>query len=162
MTAHLTKTRAKNSKPIWLCDTSLAIADGGSGAALVWAKANGFDGKAGSLLLVPNEKGEVSGALFGVASQTPDEQLSFGKLATGLPAGDWHFVGPPANPELATLGFLLGGYRFDKYRKSSDKVVSLTTPEGIDQAAVERIATAVYLARDLINTPANDMGPQAI
>jgi leucyl aminopeptidase len=162
MTAQLTKTRAKNSKPIWLCDTSLTIPDGSGGPALVWAKANGFDGKPGSLLLVPNEKGEVAGALFGVGSQTPDEQLSFGKFSIGLPTGDWHFVGPPANPELATLSFLLGGYRFDKYRKSSDKAVSLATPEGVEQAAIERIATAVFLARDLINTPANDMGPQAI
>ncbi len=162
MTAHLTKTRAKNSKPIWLCDTLLTIPGGDGDAALVWAKASGFDGKPGSLLLVPNEKGEVSGALFGVASQTPDEQLSFGKLATGLPAGDWHFASLPANPQLATLGFLLGGYRFDKYRKGSDKLISLATPEGVDQAAIERIATAVFLARDLINTPANDMGPQAI
>lgn len=162
MTAQLTKSRAKSSKAIWLCDTSLIIADGGRGPVQVWAKANGFDGKPGSLLLVPNEKGEVASALFGVASQTPDEQLSFGKLATGLPAGDWHFANLPANPQLAALGFLLGGYRFDKYRKSSDKLVSLATPEGVDQGAIERVATAVFLARDLINTPANDMGPQAI
>ena len=99
MTTQLTKTRAKNSKPIWLCDTALNIADGSGTTVIIWAKANGFDGKPGSLLLVPGDRGEVAGALFGVGSQTPDEQLAFGKLATGLPAGDWHFASQPENPD---------------------------------------------------------------
>ncbi len=162
MTAKLVKSIAQNSKPVWLCDASLSIADGDNRRVSIWAKANGFDGKSGSLLLVPDDKGEVAGALFGTGSQTTDERLGFGKLATGLPAGDWHFASPPANSELAAVGFLLGGYQFDKYRKGSDKVVSLTTPDGVDQKSVERIAKAVFFARDLINTPANDMGPQAI
>ncbi len=162
MTAQLTKARAKNSKPIWFCDTSSKIANGGGTTVVIWAKANDFDGKPGSLLLVPDENGDVVGALFGVAPQTPDEQLSFGKLATLLPAGDWHFADKPANPELAALGFLLGGYRFDKYRKPGEKLVSLAVPDGVEQGALERLAKAVFLARDLINTPANDMGPQAI
>ena len=162
MTTQLTKTRAKNSKPIWLCDTALNIADGSGTTVIIWAKANGFDGKPGSLLLVPGDRSEVAGALFGVGSQTPDEQLAFGKLATDLPAGDWHFASQPENPDTAALGFLLGGYRFERYKKAGSKSVSLHTPEGVDQAAVERIAKAVFFARDLINTPANDMGPQAI
>ena len=50
-------------------------------------------------------------------------------------------------------------YRFTRYRKAEDKEIRLELPAGVDGADLTRIAEGVWLARDLINTPANDMGP---
>src|SRR5208282_4597977 len=59
----------------------------------------------------------------------------------------------------AALGWALGGYRFARYRKETKPLAALAWPKGADRAAVERCADAIFLARDLINTPASDMGP---
>ena len=60
---------------------------------------------------------------------------------------------------LPTLAFALGSYRFNRYRKADALDVRLVPPDGIDAADIARIAEAAGLARDLINTPSNDMGP---
>jgi leucyl aminopeptidase len=57
------------------------------------------------------------------------------------------------------LAFALGGYRYGRYRKPDGPDVKLVPPDGIDIADVARMANAATLARDLINTPSNDMGP---
>src|SRR5262249_60559234 len=78
----------------------------------------------------------------------------------GLPrAGTSRSADPPHDLRLGTLAFALGTYRFARYRKPDDKEVSLEVPEGVDADDLTRIAEGVGLARDLINTPANDMGP---
>ena len=68
-----------------------------------------------------------------------------------------------ASSALAALAFLLGGYRFSRYlgKKDKEKTV-LGVPDGMDKEDVRRQANAVYLARDLINTPTNDMGPEQL
>ena len=65
----------------------------------------------------------------------------------------------PHDARLAALAFALGAYRFTRYRKTKDKSVKLVLPDGVDGDDLTRIADGVTLARDLINTPANDMGP---
>ena len=65
----------------------------------------------------------------------------------------------PHDARLAALAFALGSYRFTRYRKSDGKTVRLEIPEGVDAGEISRIVEAAFLARDLINTPANDMGP---
>jgi leucyl aminopeptidase len=87
-----------------------------------------------------------------------------GKLATLLPAGVWRFASPPADPRLAALAFALGLYRFSRYRatEEKDKAPRLELPQSADGADLSRIVEAVFLARDLINTPANDLGPAEI
>jgi leucyl aminopeptidase len=76
-----------------------------------------------------------------------------------LPAGTYRFANAPHDARLAALAFALGSYRFARYRKVKDKAVRLVLPEGVDGDDLTRIAEGVTLARDLINTPANDMGP---
>ena len=76
-----------------------------------------------------------------------------------LPGGLYRFGNRPPDPTLAALGFLLGSYRFERYRKAKPGSASLVAPDGVDLAEVDRVAGAVALARDLINTPANDLGP---
>ena len=64
----------------------------------------------------------------------------------------------PMTPRLAALAFALGAYRFARYGKSATEL-RLELPAAADGADLSRIVEAVYLARDLVNTPANDMGP---
>jgi leucyl aminopeptidase len=162
MTAKLLTFPAKDSKPVWLVIPGEKYPAGLPAHAVQWANGNAFDGKPGSFLIIPDGTGQIAGALFGTGNSTPDELLIYGKLATALPQGNWHFETPPERPDLAALGFLLGGYRFAKYKGEAKLAVALACPHGVDPKMVTRIATAMFLARDLVNTPANDMGPEAI
>src|SRR5262249_33943895 len=69
------------------------------------------------------------------------------------------FANAPHDARLAALAFALGCYRFDRYRKVDSPSVRLVPPDGVDAADVARMADAAMLARDLVNTPSNDMGP---
>ncbi|WP_271892462.1 leucyl aminopeptidase family protein [Candidatus Phyllobacterium onerii] len=148
------------SKPIWFVKKGELEDAGLDSTALAWAKANGFDGQAARVLVVPGKNGAVSGALFGIGKD--DVRLVAGKLASALPKGDWHIASRVSEPDLTALAFLLGGYKFTRYTKKEDAEVMLSTPKGVDETDVRRLAKAVMLARDLINTPTNDMGPVAL
>ncbi|MGH7004658.1 MAG: leucyl aminopeptidase family protein, partial [Alphaproteobacteria bacterium] len=160
MPAELTGKKSRTSKPVWFVRNGELGSAGLDDVALAWAKANGFEGQAGRVLILPGKNGDIAGALFGTGRN--EERLAAGKLATGLPAGAWHLATPVDEPDLTTLAFLLGGYSFERYRKKNDTGVALALPDGADRADVKRLAKAVTLARDLINTPTNDMGPAAL
>ena len=85
-----------------------------------------------------------------------------GSLAGSLPAGLYRFANAPHDARLAALAFALGTYRFSRYRKADDRKIRLVVPDDVDAADLTRIIEGVTLARDLINTPANDMGPQEL
>ena len=162
MTSTIIRFVAKDSRPVWLAPTQGGLPEGMSENAFNWARDCGFDGKAGSLVLVPGEDARIAGAILGTGGESPEERLAYGKLATALPDGNWHLANVPGEPELAALAFLMGGYKFDKYKNTKVRKVALACPAGADADRVSRLAASVFLARDLINTPANDMGPQAI
>jgi leucyl aminopeptidase len=126
-----------------------------------FADAAGFEPKAGRHLLLAGADGALEDVLFGLegAGDPARDLLRPGALPGLLPAGTYRFGNAPHDARLAALAFALGSYRFARYRKAEDKVVRLELPEGIDRAELTRIAEGVFLARDLINTPANDMGP---
>ncbi len=148
--------------PIWFVTPANWLeTQGAIGAnAARFASACGFEPKPGRLQLLPNEAGALAGVLFGDA---PDgDPLGAGKLATSLPAGLYRFANAPADPRLCALGFLLGLYRFDRYKAAPNGLAKLEAPEGVDFPALERLAAAVAFGRDLVNTPANDLGPQAL
>ncbi|MBY0382861.1 MAG: leucyl aminopeptidase family protein, partial [Xanthobacteraceae bacterium] len=128
--------------------------------AQAFAAANGFSAKAGELLVLPDAAGKLSHVLFGLEA-TPEKADPFlpGQLPTKLPAGVYRFANAPHDTRLATLAFALGSYRFARYRKAEPYNVRLVAPEGVDIADIERVGRSATLARDLINTPANDMGP---
>jgi leucyl aminopeptidase len=158
MALTMTTQEHGSALPIWLIEKG-GLERAGLGAAVkAWAHSHGFDGAAGLILTVPDQQGGLAGALFGIGSG--DDALIFGKLASGLPGGTWKFATDPVNPDLAALGFLLGGYRFEKY-KTADRPrdAKLTLPSAVNGARVRLAAEATALARDLINSPANDMGP---
>ncbi len=126
-----------------------------------WAEANGFKGDAGRLLVIPAADGSVAGALFGVGNGN-EGAMAAGALAKALPEGDWHFAVSLANPALTVLAVKLGGYAFTRYGKKPGKLIRLALPDGVAAADIDRTADGVFLARDLINTPTNDMGPPAL
>jgi leucyl aminopeptidase len=125
--------------------------------ALAWARATGFAADPGSLLLVPGADGKLACALYGLGGE-PDAALSAGKLSKLLPAGDWH-VESSLSAERIALGFGLGSYSFGRYRQDKQKQVRLALADEV-RTDVERQLAGIFLARDLINTPTNDMGPE--
>ncbi len=125
-----------------------------------WAAANAFAGQRGRLLALPAEDGAIAGHLFGLGPLEERPKLVLGLAAAGLEPGTYRLEGNFGDPTLAALGFRLGAYRFDRYRKASDAPV-LADPAGAEGAEVQRLVTAAFLARDLVNTPANELGPAA-
>jgi leucyl aminopeptidase len=160
MPIELTDKKSRTSRPIHLV-TAKSLADLDPRAA-AWAKANGFSGEAGRALLVPGEDGSVASALFGTGEGANRAALAAGALAKTLPEGDWHFSTAPDSPTLATLGVLLGSYVFTRYGKKPGKAIRLARPAGADADYLRRAADGVFLARDLVNTPTNDMGPDEL
>jgi len=125
-----------------------------------WAGANGFTGQRGKLLALPSETGGLAGYLFGVGAGASRPVLVTGLAGANLEAGRYRLEGALGDPTYAALGFRLGAYRFDRYRKPK-ALPELVPPSDADAAEVTRLTDAAYLARDLINTPANDLGPDA-
>lgn len=126
-----------------------------------WAKANGFEGQRGRLLALPSEDGGVAGWLFGTGASEGRSQFVAGLASAALPEGTYRLMGEIGDPTLAAIAFRLGAYRFDRYR-AAKPVAQLELPQGADAGEVDRQVEAAWLARDLINTPANDMGPDAL
>ena len=130
-------------------------------AARQFAEANGFSAKPGKCLILPAADGQIAQVLFGLEDESARSHDPFrtGALPCLLPPGTYRFANAPHDARLAALAFALGCYRFARYRKVDGPDVRLVPPEGIDAAELTRIAEAAFLARDLINTPSNDMGP---
>ncbi len=126
-----------------------------------YVAAAGFEPKPGQHLLLPGADGSLALVLFALEPAEDQHKDLFrpGALAGLLPPGTYRFENAPHDSRLAALAFALGTYRFIRYRKAEDKPVRLELPGGVDGEALTRTVEAVFLARDLINTPANDMGP---
>ena len=132
-----------------------------SESARRFAEAQDFTAKSGSFVLLPGPTGALERVLFGLgeAASPARTPLLPGSLARSLPAGKYSLEGDLDDPSLAALAFLLGGYRFDAYRKPDGASPMLAPPGDLDVEALTTIAAGIFLARDLINTPANDLGP---
>jgi leucyl aminopeptidase len=119
-----------------------------------FARATGFTGKPGELALLPGEGG-LAGALFGA----PETAHGYGALPFALPEGSvWRVEGAPAGA--VTLGWCLGAYRYTRFRAPKRRAAQLVAMPGTARAEIE--AAAIWRARDLINTPANHLGPSEL
>lgn len=129
-----------------------------------FAETQDFEARSGQHLLLPDAQGELAAVLLGVepASARRRDPFAPGRLATSLPAGDYALSGEFGDAGLAALGWLLSAYRFERYRKPRPVTARLVLPEGVDGDEVSNLAEATALARDLVNTPANDLGPAEI
>ncbi len=130
-----------------------------------WLSGQGFDAALGDTRLLPGADGAIEAAVTGFGTLKTRARTRFGlaRALPVLPSGNWHLEGPltQVQRDEAALGALLAAYRFDRYRpgKTGTPQAVLKAPEGCDAARLIAMATAEFLTRDLINTPASDMGP---
>ncbi len=132
-----------------------------------WLEATAFTPKAGSHGLIPHEDGHLAAVVMGVGDGESGDpcgpsELLLGKLARSLPAGLYTIASNTKHSALAATAWGLGGYRFDAYRNSSDTSTTnarLKLPESVNHEAIRNTVEAVWFGRDLINTPASDLGP---
>lgn len=126
-----------------------------------WAERSGFTGQRGRLLALPDDGGDLAGYLFGIGGEADRPAFVAGLAAAQLPEGRYRLEGAYGDPTLAAIAFRLGAYRYDRYRDAKAGP-ELVTPGRADLDEVERQVSAATLARDLINTPANDLGPNGL
>ncbi|MCG8416426.1 MAG: leucyl aminopeptidase family protein [Proteobacteria bacterium] len=122
-----------------------------------WAAVNDFAGKPGQICLVPSADGHLDSVLVG----TGPGPWSWAGLPARLRTGRYAIAAeldPPAAQD-AAMGWALGCYEFTRYRKPRRKFASLIWPDGADRGRVARLVHGIALARDLITTPAGDLGP---
>ena len=151
-----------NAIPIWFVtpETYPELRGRLEAGARAFADAAGFEPKAGRHLLLPGGNGGLAGVLFGLEGRSEaKDQFLPGRLSGLLPDGAYRFGNAPHDARLAALAFALGSYRFTRYRKAEERKLTLDLPQSVDGGELSRIVEGVSLARDLINTPANDMGP---
>ncbi|HEX2493783.1 MAG TPA: leucyl aminopeptidase family protein [Steroidobacter sp.] len=132
-----------------------------------WISAHAFTAERNHVLVAPGPQGRPAGVALGMGRRIAHEKFSCW-LAAGLPdrlpEGQYHLADTleaSAAFQFA-LGWAYGQYKFDRYRRSAARNVQLKLPAGLDAAEIERLRKALTLARDLINTPANDMSPEAL
>ena len=132
---------------------------------VAWIKVNGFKGKLGEVLCVPSNGG-IERALVGWGSPANRARgrLHMGQVAVQLPAGVYEIVSGLSGSDLeeAALAWLLSGYIFDRYKRKVAPKAKLVAPNGLNVARMESIVAGDFLTRDLINTPASDMGPEML
>jgi leucyl aminopeptidase len=138
-----------------------------SGAQSAIAALHDFKGQAGKVVLVSGPDGHLERVLFGLGADGGAKEkwgAVFGGLAAKLPAGDYSLATPwPSDQAQDVLNaFVLGAYVHDAYKKKERRLARLLPPDGADPVEASRIANAVKLGRDLVNTPPCDMGPDAL
>ncbi len=121
--------------------------------------ASGFAGGAGVLAALPDTKGGIAAWVLGLGDGR--DAFALAAAAEKLPAGLYRLGEVPdfCGGANAALAWLMGGYSFDRYKKKKERKARLVMPAGLDGEEISRIAENLFFARDLINTPANDMGP---
>jgi leucyl aminopeptidase len=130
-------------------------------ARFPYLKASGFAAREGELRLLPAKTGLAAGVL-GLGKNK--DALALAEFSEKLPDGLYQLGEVPdfCGGAHAALAWALGLYQFSRYKKPSKRAVKLVLPAGVDGEEISRVAENVFLARDLINTPPNDMGPEEL
>src|SRR5262245_28570630 len=130
-----------------------------SAAIRRWVEDNRFKAEPATHLKLPARAGGIGGVLLGVEPGT--DIWSYGALPMAVPEGNYRIDAKlsPQAASAAALGWALGSYRFTRYKKPKRAPAKLVWPAGADRAHVGRMVQSTFWIRDLINTPADDMGP---
>ncbi len=165
-----------NTRPVWLArsDTLKKDLQALPRAQAKWVRERDWKAGAGSVILLPDDGGAIAGAVLGLGSEEDPARVTMlaGALPKALPKGDYHFESAPQDSELVSLAWAMGSYSFTRYKTNGDGSSNseaigqtnnsnrrLVLPKGVDAVRLSSIVDAVMLGRDLINTPANDLGP---
>jgi leucyl aminopeptidase len=124
-----------------------------------WIAATDFKAEPARHLLLPSRTGGIGSVLLILEDGL--DLWSWGALPASIPEGRYRIDAPltPVQASAAAFAWALGAYSFDRYRKPKREPAKLVWPKNADRAKVESMAAAVYWVRDMINTPADDMGP---
>ncbi|MEO1180340.1 MAG: leucyl aminopeptidase family protein [Cyanobacteria bacterium J06636_28] len=146
---------------IHLVNAEILQADHPDSAA--WCQASGFSGEVGTLCLVPEATGKIAKVLVGSSDSLDIWTLA--ALPKTLPAGNYALADTfsDSNATKLYLGWQLGSYSFDRYKLTKvGLLATLEAPENADLTYVKAATEATYLVRDLVTTPANNMGPDQL
>jgi leucyl aminopeptidase len=155
----------KNAVPTYCVstDTLLKICKSFDQTVNEWIQKTQFLGSLGQSILCPTKNGQMI-ALLGMGNKNSRKRTRFqlAAAAKSLPPGSYEILNPEAveNFEIETLGWLMNSYIFDKYKNKKDTQAYLVEPKTINSKRILQIAEAEAFARDLINTPTSDMGPE--
>ncbi|HEX4112424.1 MAG TPA: leucyl aminopeptidase family protein [Stellaceae bacterium] len=143
--------------PVAASDLSACL-DGLDPRARRWADAIGFKAEPGQTALLPDAQGGLARVLVGWKPAEPLWALA--ALPDALPERNYMLDAAPAEAATAlALGWALGAYQFTRYKERKQGWARMVWPVTVERGLVERLAEGVFLARDLINTPTEDMGP---
>ena len=124
-----------------------------------WAQSCGFIGQAGAFCLLPDARGESTRVVCGIDPGLPP--FALGSLPWQLPADDYRLDGDAVTARDAALGWALGSYRFARYREARTEPARLLVPRAVLDD-VSSTVEAIARVRDLVNTPAQDLGPAEV
>lgn len=137
-----------------------------SDAVQAWVATQGFKAASGSVCTIPDGSGKIAMALAGLGDASARRRGRFllAAAASKLPNGVYTLDSTHSTDDLEEhcLGWLLSRYSFERYRGQAPHGAQLACPSGIDAGRVETLAAGEALTRDLINTPASDMGPDEL
>ncbi|MBT4934429.1 MAG: leucyl aminopeptidase family protein [Rhodospirillaceae bacterium] len=156
----LTTLAGAEALALWLADQPDRISS--------WVEATGFNAKAGTHCLIADEQGNLERVLTGLGDDDPSGLWTWAGVSAGLPARNYHLENDlgPDEAYRAALGWALAGYGFSRYasQQTDDEIdmPCLLWPKTCERDAVSRAARATFLVRDLVNTPASDMGPEQL
>ena len=131
-----------------------------------WVKANQFDASLGQVLIIPDNNGSIASVLvgWGTKSKRSRGRFHMGAIALKLPKGTYEILSGLSGKDLenAHLAWILSTYCFDKYKKKSILSAKLKASKEINTTRILIEAEGDFITRDLVNTPTNDMGPDAL
>ena len=153
-----TPDAATTPRPLHIVDKAgfAAWRDAQSPVVQAWLAAQRFDGSAGTAQSWADAEGAIGGAVIGIGDALDPHSYAHAPLA--LPGGDWQVVGDvdDLTRQALHLGWGLGCYRFDRYKKTTRAPARLV--DTFDAEALDLLAACVRV-RDLVNTPTEHMGP---
>src|SRR3989338_2858881 len=130
-----------------------------------WVKSSQFIGDSGTFCLIPDHDGNLQSVLLGLSNA--DDFWAFGALPAKLQEGIYRIedngvLKTEHHRHLAAFGWGLGFYQFTQYKKPLPRLAKLILSQSVDAEWLSECLSAIYLSRDLINTPAEDMGPEQL
>jgi len=129
----------------------------------VWLRATNFSAKQYELAVIPGSGGGIASAVVGLGQG--DDPLALAAASESLPPGTYALGDVPSDCDSSrgVFAWVLGTYTFDRYRRKQQHILpKLVVPRGVNGEEVTRVAESVFFARDLVNTPSNDMGPEEL